>query len=603
MKTNKLFIGMASLVTAIAFTACSQDETEFQQSAYNKGNVISLTYQLAQTRAASDPQTTALSTSNKVGVFVTSGSATITNGNNNEHSVGAAGALTTSNTMNYPTEDGAKVNIYAYAPYASGMALSSDNAFSVSTDQSAESGYLASDLVYASKADQASTEDAVSLTFAHKLSQLQITIQNEAEIDLSSATVYITGTKTATTFNPSTGAVGTASGDATAIKAASISAAGTVYAIVAPQDIAANTELVKIVAGGKQYVAKLTNAATLAGSKAYKFTVKLAISEEPVVEVPITMGTTSITEWGTPDDLGEATMVEEEPEYSPTSFPSYSGYDATTHVYTWSSATGNLMTILEFSDDLKLTDYATLEVTVSNLSTDGKWRLGFIVDGGSFTNFQGFSTDQAGTFTLDIANLKDASGNSVDASKITKIQLGGSYGNNSVNSGSLTIAPSDVVLKGTGTGSSGTDSGSSTDETKLYATFGTPGNNANYDTTSFTYSCTQSYSNLMNCFTFTNGELANYSKLVFTISELTNNVRINFCYGTGDSDNLNISTDKNGSNAIFGSAGTKTITMEYVTTALATVNKTLADVTSIRFGGASTTASCVIKASEMYLEK
>ena len=98
MKANKFFIGMASLVAAMTLTACSQDEAELQQSNYNKGNVISLTYQLAQTRAASDPQTSALSTSNKVGVFVTSGSATITNGNNNEHSVGAAGALTTSNS-------------------------------------------------------------------------------------------------------------------------------------------------------------------------------------------------------------------------------------------------------------------------------------------------------------------------------------------------------------------------------------------------------------------------------------------------------------------------------------------------------------------------
>lgn len=453
MDLNKFFTGMASLAAAMALTACSQDEADIQPSALTQGNVISLTSQVAATRAASDPQTTALSTSNKVGVYVSSSSSTLYN--NVEHSVGDAGALTTTTTMNYPTEDGATVNIYAYAPYASSLELSSDNAFSVSTDQSAESGYLASDLVYASKTGQASTSDAVSLTFAHKLSQLQIVIQNDANINLTNASVYVTGTKIATTFNPSTGTVGAASGDATAIKAATISTAGTVYAIVVPQDIVAETELVKITTSDKTYIAKLTSAATLTAGKAHSFTVKLVEATTPVVEVPVSLTATSVAEWGTPTDFGSADMEEE-----------------------------------------------TVEVT-----------------------------------------------------------------------------------------------------SPLYAIFGTPGSNANYDATSFTYSCTQSYSNLMNCFTFSNGELANYTKLVFAISELSGNVRVNFCYGTGSSDNLNISSDKNGSNAIFGSAGTKTITMEYVTTALATVNKTLADVTSIRFGGASTTTSCIVKASEMYLEK
>ena len=310
MKANKFFIGMASLVAAMTFTACSQDEAELQQSNHSKGSVISLTYQLAQTRAASDPQTTALSTSNKVGVYVSSSSSTLYN--NVEHSVGDAGALTATTTMNYPTEDGATVNIYAYAPYASSLELSSDNAFSVSTDQSAESGYLASDLVYASKTGQASTSDAVSLTFAHKLSQLQIIVQKDDDIDISSgATVYLTGTNTAATFNPSTGTVAAATTtNVQDIKVATITAAGTVYAIAVPQEITANTELVKIVTNDKTYKAKLTSGATLTGGKAYSFTVKLVASSSSVVEVPISLTATSITEWGTPTDLGSADMEE-----------------------------------------------------------------------------------------------------------------------------------------------------------------------------------------------------------------------------------------------------------------------------------------------------
>ena len=273
MNLQKFFTGMASLAAAMALTARSQDEADIQPSALTQGNVISLTSQVATTRAASDPQTTALSTSNKVGVYVSSSSSTLYN--HVEHSVGDAGALTATTTMNYPTEDGATVNIYAYAPYASSLELSSDNAFSVSTDQSAESGYLASDLVYASKTGQASTSDAVSLTFAHKLSQLQIIVQKDDDIDISSgATVYLTGTNTAATFNPSTGTVAAATTtNVQDIKVATITAAGTVYAIAVPQEITANTELVKIVTNDKTYKAKLTSVSTLTGGKAYSFTV------------------------------------------------------------------------------------------------------------------------------------------------------------------------------------------------------------------------------------------------------------------------------------------------------------------------------------------
>lgn len=438
MKANKFFIGMASLVAAMTFTACSQDEAELQQSSYNKGNVISLTY-LAQTRAASDPQTSALSTSNKVGVFVTSGSTTITNGNNNEHSVGAAGVLTTSNTMNYPTEDGAKVNIYAYAPYAASMALSSDNNFSVSTDQSAESGYLASDLVYASKTDQASSESAVSLNFAHKLSQLQITIQNDANVDLSSAVVTVTGTKIATTFNPSTGAIGAASGEATDIKAATISAATTVYAIVVPQDLAAETELVKITTSNKAYVAKLTSAATLAAGKAHSFTVKLVEATTPVVEVPVSLNATSITEWGTPTSLGEADMEEETVEVTsplnatiekPSSVTNAS-WDSETSTYTWTATTNNLLNCFTFSNG-ELASYSKLHFTIASLS-GGSLRINLLYSDNT-NNSKTYGSN--GTKDVTLTELLD-SGKSLG--DVTAIRFGGLTLDDSSTPGSVVL--------------------------------------------------------------------------------------------------------------------------------------------------------------------
>ena len=279
MKANKFFIGMASLVAAMTFTACSQDEAELQQSSYNKGNVISLAYQLAQTRAASDPQTSALSTSNKVGVFVTSGSTTITNGNNNEHSVGAAGVLTTSNTMNYPTEDGAKVNIYAYAPYASGMALSSDNNFSVSTDQSAESGYLASDLIYAKATP--TDQKTVNLAFAHKLSRIVLTLQTDEGTSLTDATIKIVGTKPSTVFTLTDGSIGTATGTAADITIGSgisvgASSSTTLYGVIVPQTISANTTLIEVTAGGKAWRYHFSSDAVFVGGKSHSASITVS---------------------------------------------------------------------------------------------------------------------------------------------------------------------------------------------------------------------------------------------------------------------------------------------------------------------------------------
>ena len=430
MDLNKFFTGMASLAAAMALTACSQDEADFQPSALTQGNVISLTSQVAATRAASDPQTTALSTSNKVGVYVSSSSSTLYN--NVEHSVGDAGALTATTTMNYPTEDGATVNIYAYAPYASSMELSSDNAFSVSTDQSAESGYLASDLVYASKTGQASTSNAVSLTFAHKLSQLQIVIQNDANINLTNASVYVTGTKIATTFNPSTGTVGTASGDATAIKAANISAAGTVYAIVVPQDIAANTELVKITTSDKTYIAKLTSAVTFAAGKAHSFTARIAPNE-----VELTLNASSITEWGSPTDFGSADMEEAgatplEATISKPSSVTNATWDAASNTYSWTATNNNLIDLFTFSSG-ELANYNTLTFTLSSLS-GGMVRVGYYV-GSSFTELgTGFGSN--GTKTVDLTSISDRS-------TVTKISFGGRAGSGD-SSGSVVLT--DVKL-------------------------------------------------------------------------------------------------------------------------------------------------------------
>lgn len=441
MKPNGLFLGMAGMIATIAmFTACSQNEAE-DIAPISKNNVISLTSSMETMRAANELQTNALSTDVKVGAFGVSGSATITNGNNNEYTVGSTGTLTATNEMAWPSNTSAKVNIYAYAPYQSGWTYNSANAFAVKTDQSSDANYLASDLLYATATDQSQTTEAIALNFAHKLSRINVTIkkgEDASTITLNGAKVYITNTYTATTLNPSTGALAETPSTAADILIGTLSAeptatGTTLYGITIPQAIAAATKLVKVTTTDKVYVAKLGSATTLEGGKSYNFTATVGTS----TEVTLTLGSVTLTGWGDSYDLGSATMEEDVPE-------------------------------------------------------------------------------------------------------------------------------------------------------PIYATFGTPGGNASYDASTFTYNWTGSTSNLMNCFTFENGELANYNTLNFTFTELSDgaSVRINVLF----SDNTNKSKS-------YYTADTKHTAISE----LLDNTHTAADVTAIRFGGNSNSGNCVIKASEMYI--
>ncbi|MBO5591594.1 MAG: hypothetical protein J5913_01330 [Prevotella sp.] len=135
-----------------------------------------------------------------------------------------------------------------------------------------------------------------------------------------------------------------------------------------------------------------------------------------------------------------------------------------------------------------------------------------------------------------------------------------------------------------------------------YATLGTPGGNATYDASTGSYSWTANNNNLMQLFSFENGELANYTKLTLKITATSGNVRVNFVYGTGSSDNLSYNGTSEG--GYFGSTGTKEISLSGLETVLKGKSKTLSDVTAIRFGGdgSSNTGTWTIKWSDVYLE-
>lgn len=125
--------------------------------------------------------------------------------------------------------------------------------------------------------------------------------------------------------------------------------------------------------------------------------------------------------------------------------------------------------------------------------------------------------------------------------------------------------------------------------TKLYATYGTPAGNGSWDAENKTYSWTGSSSNLMDLFTFANGELASYKSLHFTTSDyVTGPYRV--CFMTGSTAVATIA---------FYSAGQKDLVFSERDE---TKNLDLTKITSIKFGGASGGGSIKIT-QKPYLQK
>ena len=535
-------------------------------------------------------QKTQLAEGVKVGVFVRDADGFISGGNNAQLTASGAGGFTGSPI--YFPEDGAAVSVHAYAPYQSGWSDQFDVAatFTVSTNQSTDDGYLASDLLHGVPTETNSfTKETpvVTLNFQHKLSKLTVKFKTseDTDVDLRGATINIVNTLPSATLKVSDGTLGTATGTATAIKAVTFASDATEFlasAVIVPQKVAAGSFIQVILTNGKMLNARLNAEATFASGKAYVYSVNIS-GQGAEAKAEIELGST-VTDWV--EDATELTgdVTEEDlPEvtYSPTSFVALtSGQNASYEngVYTWTASTNNLMTILEFSAG-ELAQYKTLEVTTSDMTEGANWRMGYVVDGGSFTQFTGSPYYSAGKKTVDLTALAESG---VDLSKVTKIQMGG----NSGAGGSITILPSNVVLKGNAGGSStDNEEGTPTDGNTLTATFGTPGGNASYNAPTYTWTATTN--NLMTCFEFANGELANYKTLTFTISNLSGNmVRMGYYVGS------TFTEFGNG----YGSSGDKTVD-------LTTLGIDLSTVTKIAFGGRTGTGSVDIKASDVILSK
>lgn len=257
MKKNMILAAIA----ALALTACSNDD----EIKVGGDNAILLTSSLnvAETRAATDIQTSAFDAGETVDVYISEN-----NGGNNpttypqpiEYTTGAGGALTVGTQYYYPTS-GNGVNIYALYP----ATAATGELFTIADDQSTDANYKASDLMYGKPASNpvSPSANAEDIQFSHLLSKVTINLKPGVNVtSLDGAKVELLGVKPSTTLTADINgySITAASGNATPITV--MTATETVTsgsAIIVPQNLP--EMFLQVTLGGATLTGKLASGA------------------------------------------------------------------------------------------------------------------------------------------------------------------------------------------------------------------------------------------------------------------------------------------------------------------------------------------------------
>lgn len=315
MKT-KAFMAMAAL--ALVAVACNNDD----EITDDWNGVIRLSSgleaQQTGTRATTDIQSTQFASGEKIDVFisedVTTGTATTTYAQPLVYTAGGSGTMDppTGNQPYFPTS-GNGVNIYAYYPSNKvGTDITATNvSFSVAEDQSGNTNYKASDLMYGKPATNpvARTSSATILTFKHLLSKVTIKlVQGAGSPALTDAVVKLKSVYPSTTLNASTGTISGTSGNITDITVKANTTPGLDNsAVVVPQTLATSFIEVKLANGGvltskdlKDGSNNTISSVVLASGYEYTYTITVNLTSLDV--------TSTITPWTSNTANGTATM-------------------------------------------------------------------------------------------------------------------------------------------------------------------------------------------------------------------------------------------------------------------------------------------------------
>lgn len=316
MQDRKPFISLAAaLVMAAGFTACSSDD-DLQRHDAGGRTPITLTSSVATRAVDQNLQSTQIESGVQVGVYVTSGGQLIENGDNNRLTATGNGSFT-GETMFFPEEG--TVSVYAYAPYNAAWTGSqgTERTFTVPIDQSTSEGYLAADLMSGMPVGGNSfgkDAEEIQLQFTHKLTKLNINFNTgDTGLDLKGATVSVLNVMPTTTFTVSTGAIGSAQGNATEIKAAVFAKDATAFtasAIFVPQAVDNSVPFVRVtLADGTGYDAKLAELTDFAGSTKYNYTMNFTGGGQEPIEGSLVLEST-VTDWTDGGNLASGEVSE-----------------------------------------------------------------------------------------------------------------------------------------------------------------------------------------------------------------------------------------------------------------------------------------------------
>lgn len=281
MTRNSISIGLP-LITAVMtlLAGCSADDADMTGTMTR--STVNMTASMLTTRTSSDVQDNTLSNQVTVGVYgLSDGDALLSNGDNAAYSVDG-GSLVAVSSMYWPESGG--ITIHAYAPRQDGWSYSTESrSFTVAADQSSDEDYLSSDLLYAEASS--SSRETVNLGFRHLMSRIVLTLMVEEGTSITNATVKITNTKPTAAFTPLTGVIGESSGSVRdIIIGTGVTVSGgsstTLYGIIIPQTIGAETALIEVTEADKVWRYHFAEDVSFTSGKPY--TLSVTVSAEKV---------------------------------------------------------------------------------------------------------------------------------------------------------------------------------------------------------------------------------------------------------------------------------------------------------------------------------
>lgn len=295
--TNYLMLSLL-LGGLLSISGCSSDETEYATDKVKisiKSDLIDL-----QTRASSNSQNTQFAAGQKVGAYVydyTLDDALYTNAEITALGTPDAGKFAYNPTMYYPSNNNT-VSILAYHPFsATGVDEDGNIEYTLPADQTTESAYLNSDVIYGSVTNKRQTSE-IPVQFKHKLSKIAFTIKKGEGADIDALSkIEILGVLPKIKLNVPAGTITTAEGTASDFQAFNVSGgtdatelAGSAV-IVPPQAFTAGTKLFKITIGSMVYTFTPSETVTFVGGNCYSYVITVKMGK---IEV-----NSQITDWNT----------------------------------------------------------------------------------------------------------------------------------------------------------------------------------------------------------------------------------------------------------------------------------------------------------------